>query len=549
MLDDILEEVNECLPQFNSHLLRDFKESQINNTIEFMKMTFTEATRLFNGKVQFKGVKILSPEDRISITLNNPRFTSTVEITQTDLMLVEFTFTYENSLFHIPLFMPYMKDDAIMINGSKYYIIFALTDRIFYHISKDNGLGIKVLRAHLRFWRNLRHTFTSLNGTRYGDHVIIVKSHLRNHKYTAEDIKTALILYPLAMHGWSSTLNRYGLTVNQLQFTNIWNKEDTTFEYFQIRKPENDKVGLYLKVDKSVLSSNPDAEMKIQMRVITGLMYVLQYFVRCPQTIYQDNKELVKYLSSDTDKTVWQVILGKTFYGINYSSETQVCSHAEQHLDSLQTYLDPNTKRDLQEVGVYCENISDLLDYFFVNMDQHIVNYTPANLYEKRINIVDLLFGPIVRRIFTKVYEYTNNNKSNRTSTIKEITSLFSIGSKAFTQLNSCTSVVAGNPAQYNDNYLLTVGMRKMRTTHSSTSAARGRGGASKQQTNHLSSAAHRYHDSWTVVESVMVVSHTHPDDAGAINPFCEIDHKGNIQIPDYAQDFGNIMQPYLITK
>lgn len=551
VLDSILDECNQQLPQFNRYLLKDFRESQINHCIEFMKMTFEEATRLFQGKVQFRGAKILSPEERINVTLNNPRFTPTVEIAPTELMLVEFQFLYENSPFNVHLYMPYLKDDAMVINGAKYFVQFPLTDRIFYHISKDNGLGIKVLRAHLRFWRNLRHQFVSMSGVRYGDNVIIVKAHLRNHKYALDDIKTALLLYPLSMLGWTNTLNRYGIQSHQIQFTGFWNKEDDEFEYFLIRKAEEGKEGLYVKVHKSILSTNPDESNRIQMRVVTALLYVLQYFVRCPSTMYQNNVELRKYLVSDTDTTVWQVILGKTIYGIHYSSETQVCSHAEQHLDSLKTYLDPHTKMKLREIGVYCDNIHELLDYVFINMDSHVVNYTPADLFDKRINIHDLLFGNIVRRIFTKVYGYTNNNRKNRVSTVREVDSLFRIGLKSFTQLHQSGSVVAINPATYHDNYLITVGGRKVRTTHSSSGLKSGElgGTKTKQQANHLSSPAHRFHSSWMYVEACLVVSHTNPDIAGLINHFLVIDTKGNVVVTRYAQEFHEQIAKWLVTK
>lgn len=551
ILDDILDECNNRLPQFNKYLLNDFRKDQINGCISFMEMTFEEATRLFQGRVKFKGTRVLTPEERIQLTLSNPRFTPVVEIAPTELQLVEFLFTYDDNQFSIPLYMPYLKDNCMMINGSQYYLQFALTDRVFYHISKDNGLGIKVLRAHLRFWRNLKYPFASVTGTRYADQVLVVKAHLRSHKYTSEDIRTSLLLYPLSMVGWTNTLTRYGIRHDQITFTGYANKEDTTHEYFQIRKATDEDEGLYVKIDKQILSANPDESTRLQMRVITALLYVLQYFVKNATTMYQDNVQLRKYLTNDNDTTVWQVILGSTIYGINYSSETQICSYAEQHLDSLTTYLDPHTKLKLRDIGVFVKDIHELIDYIFINMDSHVVNYTPADLSEKRINIIDLLCGTIVRRIFTKVYSFTNNNRKNRVSTTREVESLFRIGIKSFTQLHQAGSVVAINPAKYNDNYLLIVGGRKVRTTHSATGGKSGdlAGAKTKQQVNHLSSPSHRFHPSWMYVESCLIVSHTNPDVAGNINYFLDIDTKGNVQIADYAKEYQDQMLPYCITK
>lgn len=549
---NILEKTAEQLPPFNDYLLKDFKQDQINRCPSFMEMTFNEATRLFPGNVKFVGSRILTPEERINHTLNNPKYNMSVEIAQTEMSLMEFKFLYENNPFNIYLYMPYLKDNAMTINGSKYYLQFALTDRVFYHIQRENGLGIKVLRAHLRFWRNLRYQYCSMSGIRYADHVLVVKAHLREHRCTSEDIKSALILYSLSLVGFDATLSKYGVNPAHIRFVESWDQTDTEFEYFMVRKADDDNPGLYAKVHKSILSTNPNSELKTSMRVITALMYVVQYFVRCTSTIYTNNTELIKYLMSPTDFSVWQVILGKTIYGINYASETQVCAHAEQHLESLLTYLDPHTKSELADVGCYCENIYDLLDYVFINMDVHVLNHTPANVAEKRLNTIGLLCGNLVRKLFVKVYGYTNNCKKSRVIVQREVEALFRIGVKAFAQIHTAGPVVAINPANYNDNYLLAVGARKMRATHSaagsrSSDLSGSKGG--KTSANHLSSPEHRFHSSWMYVESCLTVSHQHPDAAGNINVFCEIDQNGNILVPDYGEDFHTVMTPYLITK
>ena len=548
MLDDVLKQVSDELPEFNHFLIKTYRERQIDACMDFMKMTFKEAARLFNGKVEFKGARVLSPEERIQTTLNNTRYSPTVDIATSELMLVEFEFAYEGSTFKIPLYLPYLKDDAIIINGAKYYVQFALTDRVFYHIQKENGLGIKVLRAHLRFWRNLRHQFVSLSGQRYGEQVIVVKIHLRNHKYTAEDLRTALLLYPLSVFGWNITLERYGIDPNKVQLCEFWNREDVDNEYFQIRKA-SEKPGLYLKVAKELLENKSDIVTRTSLRVVASLHYLLQYFVRCKNTMYVDNKDLIERLTSKTDFTVWQIILGATIFGINYG-ETRVFQQSEQHLESLKTYLDPHTKMKLADEDIHVNDVMDLLDYVFMNMDAHVVNYTPSDLSQKRANVIDLLFGAVVQRVFVKVYQYTNSHRKSRASSIKEIESLFKIPIRSFTQIHNCGALVAINPATYNDNYLLTVGCRKMRATHSASGSGESGKSAGGNKGNHLTSPEHRFHPSWMVVESITSVSHTNPDIAGDINVLsCDIDEKGNIVISEAAEEFIQQMLPLVITK
>lgn len=553
--DEILDNVRNALPTFNPYLLKQYRRDQIAACLDYMDMTYKEAVKLYDGELEFKGHRILRPEERVKLSLDNTKFQSSVDITQTELMVAEFLFVYQGQKFTTQLCLPYLYNDAIIISGSKYYIQFALTDKVFYHISKDNGIGIKVLRSHLRFWRNMRYHFSSLHGVRYTDYVIVAKIHLKNYSYLAEDLRTSIVLYPLARFGWYHTLERYGIDSRKVTIVNDVNMEDDENEYFVIRERSNssDQSGLFMKIHKSLLEENSEATNKNNIRILANIHYCLQYFTKVNETMFVNNNELPDLLMNDTTNNVWKVILGKTIYGINYASEIQVCGHAEQHLDSLKTYLDPHTKQKLHEIGVDCNDIYDLIDYVVLNMDNYVVNYTPANLFKKRINVLDLLLGNIVRGIFTKVYKQTNNRKGNKgLISLKDVSSLLRSGYKAIAQLYKCNSVAASNPAQYHDNYALVVGFRKTRATYSSSSEVNGGMGsenkAKGKQSNLINNPAHRYHHSNSCVESMYCISHQNPSISGTINGFCPITELGDIVQEPYMSDLDEII-PYLITK
>lgn len=555
--DSIIDAASDALPKFNEHTLKVFRQKQIEKCVEFMAIAFSEATRLFEGDITFKGYRILGPEDRLKSVFFNPKYgNGPIDITQTDLMLVEYLFEYKKEIYTSQLFLPYLIDNAIIINGSKYYIQFALTDSVFYHITKENGIGIKVMRAHLKFWRNQRHSYLSVRGTRYNDNIIIVKAHMKSYKYNAEDIKPALVLYPLTKFGWKQTFVRYGIDPSYIDLVPRPDKNDREFEYFEIRKATKEHSGLYLKASTKILSTNPDLDIKNQMCVVSSIHYILQYFVRWTSTMYQDNDVLIDLLKHDPENLPWKIILGKTIFGIDYANEIQAGNHAIQHLESLDSYLDDHTRLKLQEINVYCNDIYELLDHVFLNMDTYVVGYAPANLYEKRVNILDLLLGNMIQSLFHKVYKKTNNKKGGKTLVdTKDVETLFKMGRKAIAQIHKCNQVVAGNPAVYNDNYLLTVGGRKIRATHSATAGGVKAGNAKlqgkatgNQKANLMSSPSHRWHPSWMVVESALNISHQNPGVAGSINPFVEIDNKGKIVRPDYAEDIEQLL-PYCLTR
>lgn len=549
--DDILDACAAALPAPNEYLLKKYRQDQINGCLRFMEMVFIEATRLFGGSVQYLGSKILGPAEQLEVMNSKSRNAMTVDIVPSELSLANFEFAYlyeENGIsrretFKIPLYLPYLRDNAIIINGSKYYIQFALTDRVFYHIEKDDGIGIKVLRAHLRFCRSIRHQYASLSGQRYSDQIIQVQAHMHKYKYTVEDIRPALLLYPLSLCGLNATLARYGIDPEDVDIVKFWNREDTANEYFAIRNSDGNTPGLYLKVNSNLIETGVDTQSRVSSRVIASLHYVLQYFARCKKTMYTDNETLIPLIKSETNFDIWRIILGRAIYGLNYGNEALVCNYTENHLDSLRTYIDPHTAQKLNDEGVECRDILDLMDYVFLNIDSYVVAHKPSNLFHKRINVLDLLFGSVVRRLFTKIYKHTNNNRKGRKITVRHIEALFRIPPRAFTQMNRGGAVVAINPARYHDNYLITVGGRKMRATHSANTGGNKK---SKSGGSHMSSPEHCYHPSWLYVESYGEVSHTNPDIAGTINMFLPITQKGTIIVEDYGKFIDQVLSEYL---
>jgi len=539
--DRILDEVNMALPQFNVHTLKHARQDPIKKISSTLDMVFAEAVKMYGDTVTYLGHRILTPEECIASNCENEKYNSLVDTTRTELVLTEFRASHQGEEFGIQLYIPYITEDCIIINGSKYYLMFALTDKVFYHIDKDNGIGIKVLRAHLRFRRNTRFSFVSMKGNVYGDHIVIAKIHLRKYKYVSEDIKTALLLYPLVRYGFKGTLEKYGINPDHVEVTNYANLDDPDFDYFCV-KPNDEivntetgevtiKPGLFLKVHNDVLRSQYDKEKRLHIRVVTAIRYIMNYFVQCKDTIYTDNEQILRFMMHDPTNIIYQVILGKSVYGINYENELQVAGHARSHLSSLKSYLDPQTKLKLKAINVHCNDIYDLIHYIDVHVDEFVANFYPSNIYNKQLNILDLLLGNMTRNMFNKVYHQTNNRKGGRPFTTKEIANSFKIGSKALAKIYKCNGVIASNPSQYNDCWLLTVGGRKKRATFATTSDAPGAKSKKKSggDINLIHDPTHRLHSSMLYVESLSRTPHTDPTIGGTINPFCPFNDNGEI--------------------
>lgn len=556
MWDTVIDAVNQNMPNFEEFTLKGYRQNEIRKIPQYLDMVFSEAAKRYgfleNGKptVQYLGHRFLSPEECLKMDCENTKYSGYVDVLPTEAALCEFRFKHGETEFTTHLYIPYLVDDAIIVNGTKYHVMFALTDRVFYHIVKDNGIGIKILCGHLRFCRNMRYSFYSTCGHIYGDHIVTAKIHLRDYKPSADDLRTVLLLYPLVKFGLKGTLRKYGVHPDHVTMTVDHDEEDEDFEYFEIRPGTSTTKGLYLKVNKGILCTKLDTKDRIKMQVITALHYILQYFVRCQNTSYRDNVKLVDALMYDPEFMVYKVILGKTIFGLNYDSELQVAGHIKDHLQSLEIYMDPETKRKLAGIGVYCEDVYDLIHYISENIDKYVANYFPANIYNKQLNVLDLLLGGLVSSLFLKIYRQTNNRKGDRPFALNEIISSFRISNRTLMKIYSCSGLIYSNTAVYNDNGLVTALGRRKRATFTTPSAGGRKGGKKgSSDVNLLHDPAHRSHSSAFVVESGLRVQNTDPTMSGTINPYCKFTEDGNIIVDDWIMEIAKKFDSYMQSK
>jgi hypothetical protein len=536
MQDKILGMVRNQLPQFNRKLLLEFRESQIQNSAKFIDTVYREAIKLLDGQVIYRGYQALTPEERVMFRLNGAKNKAkTVDILSTDLDIVRYDFEFENQIYHSYMHLPFLKDFAITISNSKYYIQMVITDTLFFHI--QDGIGIKVLRGPINFWRKLKHIYKSMSGKIFSDDIITTKVHMRNTKSTKKDLKTTLLLYILINRGFLNTLDLFGIPRDWVTFVSTYDEKDTEHEYFRIRGIctietmniiptaqellDSQNEGFFLKVNQRIFEEGT----QIQKRVISSLLYNFQYFEKCNSSMFENNQELIDSLY--TSDVIYKVILGKTIYGMDLDKESQAHNHAEQHWSSLDdSYLDKLTQSKLEQAGIHCENIHDLFVYVFMNIDTRIVNHSPMNLYGKRFSVNDILLSGIVHAIFKRVYEQT---KHKRPLTPKELAGILRAGSKEITKIYKHSTLVRSSPSIYNDNALLTILGKKNRATgsgsgNSNNTMLPAKKARSSKRRNIADQVEYWADPSMYAVESTNSNPSQNPGIGGTINPFAELD-------------------------
>lgn len=486
--DDAIGAVTNELPPFNDYLLRTFRKEQVSRFPEFMDTAFNEAIQLFNGRLKYHGYHVLSPERRIDYVTGNRIIKGRINVQRSELELVEYDFSFDDQPIAVQLYLPYLYNNALVINDTKYYMALAINERMIYRV--PDGVIIKVMRSPLKFWRNEQVTCTTTGGYQFFEPVITVQAH---YSKTSRSRKhTPLILYLLAQYNFEKVCETLGIPEGALTVVSEPVENDATFDYLKCK----DKI--YLKIDKTLLN---DVDSR---RFIISVWYIIKG-IRRQCTI-----------GDVYNTTLYKTCLGKALYGSNVS-EALAAGHTESHLDSLKSYLDKYTKNELALMGIYCNDIFDLFIAVFLRIDSWLTNYRPNDLFGKRISGAELIMMAVVEQVFTRFYDTLGRNK---VIGIKEITSMLKIDAMKIAKIHDVTALQS-SASLYNDNILFSTLIKKIRQSSSRDSKSR------KRSSNLIAAKEHQFDPSFLAIESALAISLSAPGQGGDINPYAVIDSRG----------------------
>lgn len=509
-MDDIVRAVGEALPQFNKHLLVEYPEDQVSKMKKFMEDTFKEAIRRFNGMVKYEGCRVLSPKERVLFEVGTSR-RSGAKIARSEIELIAFDFSMNDVIYTTYRYVPYLRDNQIIIRDTQYAFMYAITEKVFSRI--DNGIMVRVIQKPLPFWRSKHFTLKSLTSDLlFNEFIVDTSIHAKKPR---KGMSTTVVHYLLCKFGYEGVLSRMGLTLNDAQFTyDVDEKESKKFEFFQASRPlENNNAvkPVYMKVAKEVLQD------PTHRKLIANILYV---------TTKWDRLDVSELHSPDTSD--WLVMLGE----ILYPSVAKLIAenHAITHIESIDLFLDSVVKDRLASFGIKVESIYDLLQYIFCEIDNLLVKMIHQNLYDKRLSITDdFVIKSFVETIFRRAYANSQKIERFKPDDFKRFCNIPAYD--GIRNLGGITNISMVGTSIVNANMILSFGTRKIRMN-----------GALRNPSPNLKARDARFHPSIAVVETLIGFSGKSPGITGTINPFLTINNDdGSIIVPDYADEINKI--------
>ena len=520
-MEDIWTEVSRdislSMKPFNDDLIYGFREKRIAGIADYLGRAFEQTAAFFNGQLEYIGYRLLSPEERLEHLFESNVRAGYVSIRRTETSTVMYSFKHQDQMYHIYIEVPYLIDGCVIYNNTRYYPLLPIVERGGVNVTDDNSVIVKVMRMPVLCGRrpsNKIHV-EAISGRQYWDLLVTVKIHQGADTKLAKS--TPLVLYHFCKLGFDKTLELYDVKPGEISVTDTADPKDAKFEYFMLPN------GLYIKAIRSRMET--DVFFK---RIVLSLY-----------SVYMTNTQFTPSDVLGNETAYYCATLGK--YTSSNGRETPMnklmLHNALSHLETTDLMLDMVAKQKLASIGIYVEDIYDLLKYMFYNIDQMIINYNPNDLSKKAIGSLDQLMTGVVRRIAKKQYPILNSRKGSTLT--PESVKTFCRKASQYAQWIGTTPAFRPAPSVYNSNWLITVGAKRFQSFDSIESQY-GKN-AKKHTTKKTSTHLLKAHPSLWIVTSPLDIPASTPVLTGSINPYLQVDDDGNIVSPDYASEITHI--------
>ncbi len=413
MDNDLFDVVTRQMPTFNQEVVDGLAVAEMEHVESYIDRVWRCAEMDFPEGLVYNGYRRLSPEEEYRVNSRRGSGPAKLEIARSDVYMVEYLLTWHGQPVG-PCFvnLPIIEDGGIVhVRGAKYSVCPVLAD-IAISVGTDS-IFVPLLRDRITFYR-LHHHFY-VDGLREGVFVVWSNIHHFIKKATkagGSRIVTTLPHYLFAKYGVTEAFLKYTGAHVKLGYSAQMSREQYPVDDWVIcsstrHRPLKLKDNQYAPCD--VVIAIPRAEYTPSVaNLVAGFYYVADHFPR-------------RVTPEDADETyLWCVLLGISIWGFG-GSEGRLADEVENHLRSLNGYVDNEARRDLARENIIVQDIYDLFMYLTDNFTRRVVEAFPnlPSMYDKSLMVLRYAMKDLVLKI--NMFMYRVKAPKKKQLTVKDI--------------------------------------------------------------------------------------------------------------------------------
>ena len=507
-------------PKANPTIMEGLATRVIPYIQQFIDSNFRSISRSFPKGLRYIGCERCSTEEEFTVATKSKSNKKTYELSESSMFLVKYKFSYfDQDLDPVYLYVPFVQDAGLLyLRGSLSHISPVLTDKI---ISPDkSNLFVRLIKVKLIFERT-NHTYVrdGKNDYVFVTYSDIYKPSKSDKSKNSSKANTTVLHYLFCKYGFTETFKRYLGFVpvvgeDEINISNYPEKDWVICKSTGIipeKYSSNSKFYQPSKIRVAVPRVKWNSEVQ---NIIGNFFYIVDFFPSIK----------VDWLDSTSR---WMYLMGCIIFSPE-QGVSRLNERIEEHMNSLDNYLDDIVKEKIVELGYSIETFYDLIFIVLRDFDKfiNVLSKNKNNLYERNFEILYYIIMPLIKN-FVKMY-YEINKKINKKGGDKPLD--FKSMNKTigkFFKMNALISINHNNKCVTNVNYSgdnkypkLTAicGVQQSSDTNGSTRGSKSRGAPNSSKHLHVSAIE---------IGSLLGLSKSNPAPAYRTNMFV------NVSIPD----------------
>ncbi len=399
-------------PKFNPVLAGGLVSAQMKGVEQYVERIIRCAEVSFPPEVRFIRSQRCTPQEEFAVVTAKRNNRQVYDFARTDVYLMKYVFEFmgEELKPHY-VYLPYCSTEGLIyIRGSHFQITPVLADRAI-SVSSDS-IFIPVNKDKLTFKR-LIHTYYADGNREIGYVVWSPVYHVQKRKRglapKTVDMKTTIGHYLFAHAGVTRAFAEFANAEVYVGLDEIDEERFPPKEWIictsQQIKPRGYKGKTYrgtmvrLAIRREQFNATTSA-------LIAAFFYVADHF---PERIVPNDID---------DIALWRVTLGHAAFAKD-DSEGNILNKIEDHMRSLDTYIDGMVREWLSDDGVYVENIYDLFMHVVETFTERVTHAgsSAASIYDKRLTVMRYILSDLISGTFNMSFALQRAAKKGLTKT------------------------------------------------------------------------------------------------------------------------------------
>ncbi|QNI21106.1 hypothetical protein [Vibrio phage vB_pir03] len=346
-------------------------------------MTFHQAFKDFD-KLKYLGCCLADPKEAYAEIVRPRGNKNQFEQSLTTSALYRFNFSFAGeSMRPRYMYLPFLDGDGLMtIKDSRYVVSPTLSDQFF--SIEEGKVFIPIPRAPVNVYRE--DYYYHCEGR-----LVPVDVHCARLHFTAKDEAPPsrhpqLLNYYFCLWGATEAFRYMGMEVAIIAedaYSETDFPEDEWVKCTSAGKKPKMRLPQYTKPDV-VLMVKKEHHTRITEAFIASFFYILD---NCADLAYMRPENM-------EDPNLWKRALSRFIW--RNPSALEAIEQIENHLGSLEEYIDESVRRRIRVAGLPVETIWELFRYVMMNFQEMTIKTNPASTFGKELRIIEPIIHDMV---------------------------------------------------------------------------------------------------------------------------------------------------------